>query len=56
MVLNAFLSVGIKIRYKKMHKRHYAVQLNALTERYVTEQPDNTRDTKILSEILFYHS
>ena len=38
-----------------MHKRHYAVQLNALTERYETEQLDITRDMKILLEILFYY-
>ncbi|KAJ0878887.1 hypothetical protein HanRHA438_Chr10g0445011 [Helianthus annuus] len=38
-----------------MHKRRYTGQLNALTERYETEQPEITRDTKILSEILFYH-
>ncbi|MFS7949726.1 hypothetical protein Hanom_Chr06g00574931 [Helianthus anomalus] len=38
-----------------MHKRRFTGQLNALTERYETEQPDITRDMKILSEILFYH-
>ena len=38
-----------------MHKRRFTGQLNALTERYETEQPDITRDMKILLEILFYY-
>ncbi|KAJ0862900.1 hypothetical protein HanPSC8_Chr12g0523651 [Helianthus annuus] len=38
-----------------MHKGRFTGQLNALTERCETEQPDITRDTKILSKILFYH-
>ncbi|KAF5759721.1 hypothetical protein HanXRQr2_Chr16g0744731 [Helianthus annuus] len=38
-----------------MHKRRFMGQLNALTERCETEQPDITRDMKILLEILFYH-
>ncbi|KAM0048593.1 hypothetical protein Hdeb2414_s0008g00276201 [Helianthus debilis subsp. tardiflorus] len=38
-----------------MHKRRFTGQLNALTERYETEQPDITRDIKILLETLFYY-